>query len=95
MEQLEIGEEIMGHLLSMRKLHHNSLCWLYLLCIIHFFSYKVIWSVALRLAFANLRNLTFSLELEYKQQHYISCHTGREEYGVIRKVIRKFLLIDL
>lgn len=63
--------------------------------IIHFYSSELVGTVALLLAITSLLNIFFSLGLGYGLQHYISYHTGRNEYGVIREMITKFLPIGV
>jgi O-antigen/teichoic acid export membrane protein len=52
-------------------------------------------TVALLLAITSLLNIFFSLGLGYGLQHYISYHMGKKEYGLIKEMITKFLLIGL
>jgi O-antigen/teichoic acid export membrane protein len=97
MEQLETNEEISGGIFFQ---YINSIAsvvagFIFYIYIIHFYSSELVGTVALLLAITSLLNVFFSLGLGYGLQHYISYHIGRKEYGVIREMIKKFLLIGL
>ena len=97
MEQLEIKEEIGGGIFFQ---YVNSIAtvlagFIFYIYIIHFYSSELVGSVALLLAITSLLNIFFSFGLGYGLQHYISYHMGRQEYGIIRETITKFLLIGL
>ena len=93
----EFKEEISGgiffqYLNSIASVLAGFIFYIY---IIHFFSSELVGAVALLLATTSLLNIFFSLGLGYGLQHYISYHMGRKEYGKIREMITKFLLIGL
>lgn len=96
-EQLEIKEEISGGIFFQ---YVNSIAlvlagFIFYIYIIHFYSSELVGTVALLLAITSLLNIFFSLGLGYGLQHYISYQMGRKEYGKIREMITKFLLIGL
>ena len=97
MEQLEIKEEISGgiffqYVSSIALVLAGFIFYIY---IIHFYSSELVGTVALLLAITSLLNIFFSLGLGYGLQHYISYHMGKKEYGLIKEMITKFLLIGL
>ncbi|EQB66065.1 MAG: hypothetical protein AMDU3_IPLC00001G0231 [Thermoplasmatales archaeon I-plasma] len=63
--------------------------------IILFYSSELVGTVALLLAITSFLSVFFSLGLGYGLQHYISYQMGRKEYGKIREMITKFLLIGI
>ena len=95
--ELEFKEEMSGGIFFQ---YVNSIAsvlagFIFYIYIIHFFSSELVGTVALLLAITSLLNIFFSLGLGYGLQHYISYHMGRKEYGKIREMITKFLLIGL
>ena len=95
--ELEFKEETSGGIFFQ---YVNSIAsvlagFIFYIYIIHFFSSELVGTVALLLAITSLLNIFFSLGLGNGLQHYISYHMGRKEYGKIREIITKFLLIGL
>ncbi len=91
----EVKEEIRGGIFFQ---YINSIAtvlagFIFYVFIIHFYSSELVGAIALLLAITSLLNIFFSLGLGYGMQHYISYHIGRKEYGVIREMITKFLIV--
>ncbi|MEM4068066.1 MAG: hypothetical protein QXV17_14535, partial [Candidatus Micrarchaeaceae archaeon] len=63
--------------------------------IIHFYPSVLVGTVALLLAITAMLNIFFPLGLSYGLQHFLSYHLGRNECGVTRVLIAKFLVIGI
>lgn len=97
MEQPKVKEEIGSGIFFQ---YVNSVAYvlagfIFYIYIIHFLSSELVGTVALLLAIASFLNIVFSLGLGYGLQHYISYHIGRRDFGAIREITTKFLLIGL
>ncbi len=97
MEQFEQKEEISGGIFFQ---YVNSIAlvlagFVFYIYIIHFYPSDLVGMVALLLAITSLLNIFFSLGLGYGLQHFVSYHLGRNEYGAIRGLVTKFLIIGL
>ncbi|MCL4447492.1 MAG: flippase [Thermoplasmatales archaeon] len=97
MEELELRESIAGGIFFQ---YANSVSYvlagfIFYIYIIHFYTSELVGVVALLLAITSLLNITFSLGINYGLQHFISFHLGKREFGEIRYIIRRFLLIGL
>jgi O-antigen/teichoic acid export membrane protein len=97
MEELEIREHIGSGVFFQYANSVSSVFagFIFYIYIIHFYTSELVGIVALLLAIASLLNITFSVGISYGLQHFISYHLGKGEFGIIRNLIKKFVVIGL
>ncbi len=97
MEETLLREEIGGSII-LQYLNSITLVlagFIFYIYVIHFYSSELVGTVALLLAIVSLLNIFFSLGIGTGMQHYLSYFLGKNDYGIIRTIVYKFIIISI
>ncbi|MGC8497808.1 MAG: flippase [Thermoplasmata archaeon] len=97
MEETLLREEIGGSII-LQYLNSITLVlagFIFYIYVMHFFSSELVGTVTLLLAIVSLLNIFFSLGLGTGMQHYLSYFLGKNDYGIIKNIIYKFIIISV